>query len=259
MSTLGEKLANAWIKKDLIDVKSEDIPKSRKDSHLIQQQFHKVLNKKTIGWKIGMVTKNLQDGAKVDGPMIGKIIGETVLINPLKIEYSKIPHCILECEFALKFLEDTRMVPGAENKKSNYEIYISLELVSTRVKPDSKKDLNPQDLMNLNIADNGGAGAIVVGDKIENLEKVDLNSIQVQVDLNGKITEPFFTGEKRAHPVESIKCIIKEFKDNPVTFKEGDWFMSGSVIQPMKISKGDKVKIDFKQHKKCFIPSPKKS
>ena len=107
MNELGKKLADAWIKKDLIEIKSTDLPKNRKESHLIQKEFHKVLNKKTVGWKIGMVTKSLQDGAKVDGPMIGKIIDETVLINPLKIDYGKVPHCILECEFALKFLEDT--------------------------------------------------------------------------------------------------------------------------------------------------------
>ena len=42
-SHLAEKLANAWVKKDLIDVKSEDMPKNRKDSHLIQKQFHNIL------------------------------------------------------------------------------------------------------------------------------------------------------------------------------------------------------------------------
>ena len=80
------------------------------------------------------------------------------------------------------------MVPGAENKKENYEIYISLELVSSRVKPDSKKDLDPQTLLNLNIADNGGQGAIIIGDKIKNFNQIDLNSIKVEVDVNGKIT-----------------------------------------------------------------------
>ena len=243
MNSLAEKLASAWLKKDLIDIKSEDLPKNRKESHLIQKQFHEALNKKTVGWKIGMVTKSIQEGAKVDGPMIGKIIEETVLINPLKIEYSKVPHCILECEFALKFLEDTKMISGAENKKGNYEIYISLELVSTRIKPDAKKDLNSRDLMFLNVADNGAAGAIIIGDKIKNFESIDLNSIQVEVNVNGKISGSW---EKRAHPVEAIKCIINEFKDSPITFKKGDWFMTGSVIQPMKVSKGDKLKINFK-------------
>ena len=45
MNTLAEKLADAWIKKDLIDVKSDDFPKSRKESHLIQEQFHKFLKR----------------------------------------------------------------------------------------------------------------------------------------------------------------------------------------------------------------------
>ena len=138
------------------------------------------------------------------------------------------------------------MVPGAENKKGNYEAYIALELVSTRVHSDSKKGLDPISMMNLNIADNGGAGAIVIGDKIKNLESINLDSIQVEINLNGQVTEPYFKGEKRAGPIEAIKCIINEFKDDPVTFKKGDYFMTGSVIQPFKVNKGDKLKVDFR-------------
>ncbi len=246
MNTLAEKLADAWIKRDLIKLNSGELPKSRKESHNIQKQFHAALKRKTVGWKIGLVSKNLQVGAKVDGPMIGKIIDETVLMNPHKVEYSKVPECILECEFCLKFTEDTKMITGAENKKGNYEAFIALELVSTRVHSESKKDLDPIKMMNLNIADNGGAGAIVIGDKIKNLDKVDLDSIQVEINLNGKISEPYFKGEKRAGPIEAIKCIIREFKEDPVTFKKGDWFMTGSVIQPFKVNKGDKLKVDFK-------------
>ena len=69
------------------------------------------------------------------------------------------------------------------------------------------------------------------------------NVIFWPLNLNEKITGSW---EKRAHPVEAIKCIINEFKDNPVTFKKGDWFMTGSIIQPMKINKGDKIKVNFK-------------
>jgi len=61
-----------------------------------------------------------------------------------------------------------------------------------------------------------------------------------------KFFKRFFKGEKRAGPIEAIKCIINEFKDNPVTFKKGDYFMTGSVIQPFKVSKGDKLKVDFR-------------
>ena len=33
MNTLAEKLADAWIKKDLIQLKSDELPKNREDSH----------------------------------------------------------------------------------------------------------------------------------------------------------------------------------------------------------------------------------
>ena len=39
MNTLAEKLADAWIKKDLIDVKSTDFPKSRKDRIQYKNNF----------------------------------------------------------------------------------------------------------------------------------------------------------------------------------------------------------------------------
>ena len=35
MSTLAEKLADAWIKRDLIQLKSDELPKNREDSHCL--------------------------------------------------------------------------------------------------------------------------------------------------------------------------------------------------------------------------------
>ena len=43
MNTLAEKLVDAWIKRDLIQLKSDELPKNREDSHAIQKQFHAVL------------------------------------------------------------------------------------------------------------------------------------------------------------------------------------------------------------------------
>ena len=61
MNTLAEKLVDAWKKRDLIKINSEELPKSREESHNIQKQFHDVLKKKTVGWKIGLVSKNCRE------------------------------------------------------------------------------------------------------------------------------------------------------------------------------------------------------
>ena len=52
MSTLAEKLADAWIKRDLIQLKPDELPKNREDSHAIQKQFHAVLKKKQLAGKL---------------------------------------------------------------------------------------------------------------------------------------------------------------------------------------------------------------
>ena len=54
-------------KRDLIKLILKNYRRAGKRSHNIQKQFHDVLKKKTVGWKIGLVSKNLQEGAKVNG------------------------------------------------------------------------------------------------------------------------------------------------------------------------------------------------
>ena len=166
--------------------------------------------------------------------MIGKIIDETVLMNPLKVDYSKVPDCILECEFCLKFLEDTKMVPGAENKIGNYEAYIALELVSTRVHSDSKKGLDPVGMMNLNIADNGGAGAIVVGDKIQNLDKIDLDKIQFigyafQIEMK-------FKSWKHGFNIQEVPVIFRDRTEGVSKMSSSIFFEAVIGVIQLKIS-----------------------
>ena len=48
MSTLAEKLAYAWIKRDLIQLKSDELPKNREDSHAIQTVSYTHLTLPTI-------------------------------------------------------------------------------------------------------------------------------------------------------------------------------------------------------------------
>ena len=66
--------------------------------------------------------------------------------------------------------------------------------------------------MYLNVADNGAGGAIVIGDKINDLEKVDPKiQLNLNVDLNGKITRAFFYREK-PHPTEALNVHLTSLK-----------------------------------------------
>ena len=77
--------------------------------------------------KVTYTEQGLREGMQIEDANISiddkiellNAIGETVLKSPLKIHHNKVPHCILECEFAFKFSEDAKMEPGIENKKDN--------------------------------------------------------------------------------------------------------------------------------------------
>ena len=64
-------------------------------------------------------------------------------------------------------------------------------------------------MMNLNIADNGGAGAIVVGDKIQNLDKIKIAS---ELKVN-----PYFVSQyqvaSRNYNIQQLNLIFDYIKE----------------------------------------------
>ena len=82
--------------------------------------------------------------------------------------------------------------------------------------------------------------------KFENINIIFLYGTNIGlVDLTYKKTLEILKIDTN-NPFSVSKLDGNEFKDNPVTFKKGDWFMTGSVIQPFKVNKGDKLKVDFR-------------
>ena len=82
MKNLGEQLAASWLNKSFFNLSTlaaKDIPLSRKDAFEAQNFFYKSVNKKTAGWKIGAVSKEIQEEEGYDGPVPGKIFLETIL------------------------------------------------------------------------------------------------------------------------------------------------------------------------------------
>ena len=63
MNKLGTELANAWMKKTLVDLNGfseNEIPKNRDEAYKALNLFYEELDKKTVGWKIGAVAKEVQ-------------------------------------------------------------------------------------------------------------------------------------------------------------------------------------------------------
>ena len=54
--------------------------------------------------------------------------------------------------------------------------------------------------MYLGIADHGNGGKIIIGNEIKNWININVNKVKIKLNINNRMTEPFFTGVKRIDP-----------------------------------------------------------
>ena len=248
MNKLSKELANAWVKKTLVDLKrlsSSEIPKNRDDAYKALNLFYKELNKKTVGWKIGAVAKEVQKEEGFDGPVPGKIFKDSILPSDCTIEYSEIPYSKLECEYAFKIDQDLKIEEELLNKMNNFKLYTAIDITSSRYVQSSKNKFNKLVQMYLGISDHGNGGKIIIGEELKNWQTTDINNIKIKLIIDDKVTEPYFTGTKRIDPRDSLKTFIDEFKDKNISFKKGDYLLCGSLTQPYKINMKDKIIVTY--------------
>ena len=248
MNKLGTELANAWMKKTLVDLNEfskNEIPKNRDEAYKALNIFYKELEKKTVGWKIGAVAKQVQKEEGFDGPVPGKIFEESILTSNCKIEYSEIPSSNLECEYAFKFDQNVKIDSELLNEINNFKLYTAIDITASRYLQSSKNKFNKLVQMYLGISDHGNGGKIIIGEEIRNWQTTEINKIKIKLKINDNVTEPYFTGTKRIDPRDSLKAFVDEFKEKNISFKKGDYLLCGSLTQPYKINMKDKIIVTY--------------
>ena len=256
MKNLGELLAKSWLDKTFLNLdtlNAKDIPSTRKEAFEAQNFFYQSINKKTVGWKIGAVAKEVQEEEGFDGPVPGKIFEDTFLQKNTNIYFNDIPHSNLECEYALQFLKDSKIDNELDKDLNQIKLFTAIDITSTRYEQTSKDKFDKLIQMYLGIADHGNGGRIIIGDEIIGWQKKDLNNVKIKFDVNGDKSEPYFTGTKRIHPLKSLKAFIEEFKRQNIQVKANDYLLCGSLIQPYKIKKNDYIKIEYESVNKFEI------
>ncbi len=248
MNKLGNELADAWLKKKTIDLNKfnrSEIPKTREEAYNVLDTFYEKLNKKTLGWKIGAVSKEVQLDESFDGPVPGKIFEETILESNCAIKFTDIPASNLECEYAFKFKKNLKIDNSLNTKLKHLSLYIAIDITSSRYKKTSKEKFDKLTQMYLGIADHGNGGKIIIGEEIKNWENVNINDIKISLNVNGNLSEPSYIGQKRVDPRESLRVFIDEFKSKKINFNKGDYLLCGSLTQPYTLKENDKIKINY--------------
>lgn len=242
-------LASAWRTRTLIGaIDAAALPGDRAQAYAIQEETVRKTGERIDGWKVGAVVEAVQRAEGFDGPIPGMILHATLRFGDARFPAAELPEAKLECEYAFRFLDDMPLAQAPytrDDMAGRVAFHVAFDITSTRIAPKFAAALDKLAAMRLGIADNGNGGAIAIGAEIAHWRDLDLLSLGVEMDLNGRRFSPVFTGENRADPVATLVDTVNDLAARGLFFGAGTYLLTGSLTAPQPIGKGDRAVVDF--------------
>jgi len=231
------ELARAWRH----GARLEGLPTtgSREDAYLVQDEMARLLGLRVAGWKVGAASPGVMKEKGIDAPIPGRIFAGTLSESPAEISASRLPQTNLESEFAFRVGRD--FGPGRQYSRDeageDCTLHAAFDLTGSRYVN------GPADLFE-EIADNGNAGAVVVGSGRE-IPALDLERVLIDLRINSGAGVANLNGENRRDPVGVLLWTINSLSERGHALEAGSYVLTGSVTQPQPLELGDEAVARF--------------
>ncbi|RIJ26842.1 2-keto-4-pentenoate hydratase [Henriciella mobilis] len=203
------------------------------------RNFHRRLDEghKLVGRKIGLTTLTAQKAFNADAPDQGFLLSDMMYASGACIPWQGFIEPLAEVELAFRMAATVESLPSFEEFPSLLaEISLAVEIVDSRI-AGWKIDLTDM------IADNGAAGAFVIGDFMltEAVRSSGLNgSVFCQIGQNR--SEQVLTEKAIDEGAEAAYWLAGKAIELGVPLQKGEIILSGSLMPPVKIRRGASVR-----------------
>jgi 2-keto-4-pentenoate hydratase len=185
---------------------------------------------KPVGYKVGLVNREMQQRFGVDGPVRGVLLEKMLLQNHAEIPAGFAVRPMLEADLIVVVRDK-----GINEAQSIVEVAEHLkEVVAFIELPDSFLPANPPPTGALLVAGNVGARLGVLGQRVPVKGTADF--VQALADMKVVITDQtgaeLGRGEGRAildHPLNAVLWLMEELHRNGERLKPGDLLSLGSI------------------------------
>jgi 2-keto-4-pentenoate hydratase len=239
LETLARSLAHAWRTGQRIALPSADeSPASRADAFIVQDRMAELIGDSCVGWKVAAAVRKVQILEGLDGPMVGRLMASRVFRDPAQIPAALFDGYKIESEFAFRFRD---AIPARGRAWTHGELsplltlHPGLEVAGSRFACDTgSRKLTTYEI----IADNGGGGAYVVGEGIDDWQEMDLDHVPVDARIDEG--EPIHTnkGEFRGNPVEILVETVNSLSARGIGLAAGDLITTGTLTLPTALHRG---------------------
>ena len=212
------------------------------DAYAIQALVNEIKvarGSRTIGNKIGLTSKAMQQSSQIDEPDFG-VLHDTMMIDDgAKVPFERfiVPRVEPELVFVLGKPLKGPGVGLLDVLRATEYVVPAIEIIDARVQ-------NPRKIFDT-VADNGAAAGLVLGGRAVGPMDVDLRWVSALLYRNADIEESGVAAGVLGHPAVAIAWLANKVGPFGVTLEPGRVMLSGSFTRPVLARKGDTLRADF--------------
>ena len=218
-------------------------PRDRAEGYAIQAAIEKHSSSALFGWKIAATSEAGQKHINVEGPMAGRILPDTVIVDGGTASMAGNEMRVAEPEFAFRMGRD---LPPRPLPYSVQEVLDAVDTLHPAIEiPDSRfADFVSAGAAQI-IADNACAHQFVLGRPASvDWRALDLVEEKPVIRLGGKE----FIGHGKnvlGDPRAALAWLANELRGLGLTLKAGEIVTTGTCHPPLPIKLGDEFAADF--------------
>jgi 2-keto-4-pentenoate hydratase len=243
---LAKDLAEAWRTGATTPLPTADkAPTSRAEAYAVQDRMAEMIGGKVAGWKVGATVRAVQIFEGHDGPLPGRVFADRYLDSPAKFPANNVRGAKVECEFGMRLTKDLPRSTAPVKPADLAEIltfHPSIELAASRYAPGTG---NRATTTFDGIADNGGAGAVVLGAAVTDWRNLKFEPMPIDARLDGSPPIQMYAPHYRRHPLEVTSEIFSDLRARGVDLPAGTFLLTGSLSLPTPIRPGQTLIVKF--------------
>lgn len=193
-----------------------------------------------IGKKIGLTSKGMQQMLGVNEPDYGFLLDDMICDTETPISLTRLIQPRIEAEIAF-VLKKRLQGPGVTISKvlqATEGVMPAFEIIDSRIQ---KWKIKLPDT----IADNASSAMLVLGTTMTDANQIDLQTVGMVFEHNGKICATAAGAEVLGHPAVAVAWLANKLAEYGQTLDSGEIVLSGALTKALEIAENDVFRASF--------------
>jgi 2-oxo-hept-3-ene-1,7-dioate hydratase len=202
--------------------------------------------RRTIGWKIGLTSRAMQDALKIETPDSGVLFDDMLFADGATVPAGRFIQPRIEAEIA--FIMKAPLAGAEVTRDAVLEatefVAPALEILDTRILR-ADPETGAVRVITDTVSDNAANAGIVLGAQRHDPRAVDLRWAGAIVKRDGVVEETGLGAGVLDDPVSGIVWLVRRLARYGRALSAGEVVLSGSFVRPIEAPHGSRFEADF--------------